>query len=380
MKRLLLFSSWVFVSCATKPHLPKLQQISNPDCREYFLKSHQEKTQDQLNRVSELFSRMCYHETVALGKWLRERHRDKFYSVTGELAEFVVPEGTVTDYVLQSHERTYLSLLISLSYLKMEKIPEGQVELKRAYEEHRAQVYHSDNDLIFSTLLASLWDPFDVSLSRPLWKNVAQAADPQSPLQTFSQMRIQEIDAHPDQTVNWNIEGFSYLPPLDWSFQLTQIDSQPFLIQPQEAFPLNCQSSQDLVVSTEPWSKQVQYRQKKESYPLAYSKALTRIPVGLALGAVGTAGGAVIGLGGCGLAAQADGGAHELCEASIRLGFHLANESFQIATTAMKPDLRFWSKMPRALRVSRPHSPPTPCSRQVETTLIKTVQLSPKIE
>ena len=77
-----------------------------------------------LNLLSDAFSQGCYGTVIDYGAKAHSAFRHKTFSVLKETASMFIPDGTLTDYVLESYERGYLSFLLSASYWTASASPE----------------------------------------------------------------------------------------------------------------------------------------------------------------------------------------------------------------------------------------------------------------
>jgi hypothetical protein len=170
MKKIWLIFPLLLTSCASKTHLSEPEAYTSSSCQLHYQKALGQTADQQLDTISDLYNSDCNQEVIRLGQFLRNQHRDKFYHVTAEAGEFFTPEGTFTEYVLESYERAYLSVLMSLSYLKLQKTEESLVELRQTSQDQTAQLYNYGNDLVLDLLLAAVWDHFDPQMARPYWK------------------------------------------------------------------------------------------------------------------------------------------------------------------------------------------------------------------
>lgn len=185
-----------------------------------FREAEEKDTHIQLDHTSNLFRIGCYNEVIQLATHVRNLRRDKYYSFTTEVAEVLTPEGTFTPYILESYERLYLSLLISISFMNLQQFDRVQVELRQAVNEENAIVYNYGEDPVISLLLAVLWDRFDPTLSRPHWQSLSLRADTDPKIADFAKHRIKEIDSTTVAPVKWRVYGLGQLPQLDWKSQL----------------------------------------------------------------------------------------------------------------------------------------------------------------
>ncbi|MGH7429585.1 MAG: hypothetical protein ACREJ4_14690, partial [Candidatus Methylomirabilaceae bacterium] len=84
-----------------------------------------------LNLLSDAFSQGCHATVIEFGTRAHSEFRHKTFSVLKETASMFIPDGTLTDYVLESYERGYLSFLLSASYFKTHQTEGAKVELRQ---------------------------------------------------------------------------------------------------------------------------------------------------------------------------------------------------------------------------------------------------------
>lgn len=375
----LSFLALGMVACATQTPLSPMSQYTSETCRDVYEKSIHMSSNEQLDQVSDLFNRSCYSEVISFGNFLRKYRRDKFYNVTAEALEVFTPEGSMTDYVMESHERGYLTLLMALSYLHLGKENAALVELRRGADEQRAELYNYGQDPILNLLMAAVWDRFDSSMSRPYWKFLSELGTDFEVLSQFARNRLVKIDLHPGEKVLWSIDGMGTLPELDWSTDFIMRKQGPYRIEAKSQFPEACASETSLLMPTNSWLKKIAMKYKSEYHPWMYAKSLARLPVGLGYGVVGVTSGAVVGLGGCGLSAKAgSNGSDELCRASLYLAGWMISKTGDLVSYTLKPDLRHWKKMPSAIFLSSGVEPmgAKNCSEE-QASLVLSVRLTP---
>ena len=363
--KFLLISLLFLTACSSKPKLKYPEKTTSTDCNELLFQSQKLNNQLQLNTISDLFSKNCFHEVIALGQYVRSIHRDKFYKGTTEAVELFIPEGTVTEYVMESYERGYLALLMSISYLKLRNEESGLIELRKANQELSAQLYNHGKDPITIMMLAALWDRYDTSASRPLWKYLSEfpkeSDQSVQELTQFAQKRIQRIDQNPSELIAWNIRGFGELPSLVWKSDFISRKKGPYRIYTKEDFPQACHEQEHLFISTKAWVDKLSHRYANEYHPFLYTKSLLRAPVGVGYGVVGVTTGVAVGASGClilgSLATKmSDEASAEVCRLSFELAGVIINSSSDLVEYILKPDLRHWQKLPRAIVLSKNES------------------------
>ncbi len=357
MKAILIVFGLLISACAHQSVIPNVVGGSTSQaCSRLIVKASRENTDDQLNRVSDLYSLSCFKEVISLGSYLRTRYRSKFYQVSGELAEVLAPEGSFTSYVLESYERTYLSLLMAISYLNLRKEDAALVELRRARDEESAYLYSYGADPVLSMLQAALWDRFDPTMARPHWKLLSEIPkeDPafQPTIVKFAVDRIQEIDRSPQEKVRWRVAGIGNFPDLDWSTNFFNFKQNSYNISSKSEFPAACSNADEALLPTGSWVHKISQRYKSDYHPMLYAKSLVRFPVAVTYGVVGVGLGVGLGVSGCILTAKvsSDG---KGCEESMKMTSYIIGKTGDFVKYTMKPDLRHWSKLPSAFFVSR---------------------------
>jgi hypothetical protein len=373
-----LFIMALMLGCATHQVVSQPKELTSDSCRTQFEKAAQLKADAQLDEVSDLFARSCFHEAIALGDFLRHQSRDKFYNITSEALEMVTPEGTFTEYVMESYERGYLTILISLSYLNLQKEDDALVELRRGSEELNAQIYNHGEDPVLNLLMAALWDRFDSSMARPYWRYLSEFGETGNEMAVFAQKRIQQIDAHPGAKQIWSIDGFGYFPELEWKSDFIRREKGPYRISAMTAFPQVCASATSLLVPTNVWVDKIAMKYQSDYHPFLYAKSLARLPFGIGYGVLGTSAGVAVGVGGCGLDGSSKGGNGQLCKASLDAAGTIIHQSLNLVEYTLKPDLRHWKKIPLAFSISAESSSTSEDSCHApRAALYHTVRLTP---
>ena len=305
-----------------------------------------------LNRISQLFDNQCYEDIVTIGAKARDRYSHKQYSVLKESLELFVAEGTVTDYVLESYERGYLSFLITMSLIRLQRTDKVTAELNRFYHEEVAATYNHGQDPVNALLQAALWDnyPRDGFSSRPFWLWLSKAEQATPELRQFAQGRIKEMDRKAAPPT-WNIATVGRFPELDWTLKFTDSTNGFLLVKPVKPFVTSCADDQSIMVPTHSWFQKIAIRHSHSYHPLVNAKTWIRLPVGLVYGISTVVAGAGIIVGGC----TADAGAEfkgNLCYLSIRGGTAVMASSGEVVKSTLRPDLRHWEELPAAIVIS----------------------------
>ncbi|MGZ5280231.1 MAG: hypothetical protein ACXWC9_09825, partial [Pseudobdellovibrionaceae bacterium] len=325
MKSLCLALSLALVACATSRVPVRPKEFTSKACEENFYSASSQKSDGQLDQLTELFTKSCFQEVISLGEHLRKFHRDKIYHFTSEAMEIVTPEGTFTEYVMESYERGYLTILISLAYVHLQQEDKALVELRRGSQEQKAEIYNHGEDPILNLMMAALWDRFDPSMSRPYWKFLSEFGTPGNNLAGFATARLKAIDESPGQKIFWTMDGFGYLPELSWQSDFLSQQKGPYKITAASHFPEICASEKSLLVPTSVWVDKIALKYKSDYHPFLYAKSLARVPFGLGYGLLGATTGVAIGVGGCGLASYLH--SDDLCKASAEAAVAVIKES-----------------------------------------------------
>lgn len=284
-----------------------------------------------LRTTQVLFTNRCFKETITLSHLLREGLRDKSYSVSGEVVSLLGPESMTQTYVLESHERVYLSILSALSFLGMKQKEDAEVELRRASQELDAVLYNHGRDDVSALLLAGVWDQLDHhDIAAPYWRRLG--IDPSS------------LSAETKQ-----IYGLGSLQGYDWRLRLTSQSS--YEIHPQAPLPEKCVSATGVRIPITDWVRKIQARQDPTYHPLLSLKSYLRFPVGVSYGLLLGTSGLSVAILGCGLTAQYNSSG-DLCETAIRIGGKIISETPNAFNYAVQPDLRHWPETPTAFLVT----------------------------
>ncbi len=320
-----------------------------------------------LNLLSQAFSRQCYPTVVDYGARAQSEFRHKTFHILKETASVFIPDGTLTDYVLESYERGYLSVLMAASYFNMQQLDEAKVELRRLDHE------------LFTSLYNYGEDPVNVLLSAVLWEQVGEPAEARvdwlrlrdlrsllkerdERLRSFADLQIKRIDEGRPVEGKWHLYPVGTFPGVDWDLQFTGSDNGYFRVTATGNFPAACVSQTGALLSTHSWFEKIATRHSNAYHPLLNVQSWIRLPVGVTYSLIPVAAGAGIAVGGCMLDAAGEGkGA--LCEIAIRGGIALMSTAPHVLRGALEPDLRHWEQIPSAFVVTTaPDSAHEPCT------------------
>lgn len=332
---LLCFTFVFLCGCGTKPVIVSELASSNT-CREQLAFTKTKDIQFQLNSLSVLFDRGCYEEVKTLGTNIRNLNRDKYYSLTKEISEVVVYEGFAKEYVLDSHERIFLSLLISMSYLKQGNTVGAEVELNKAYEESTAQIYSSGTDELNVFFQGLLW--LRVSgpeKAMPFFKKIEKDETYNRALKMYTQKIINSVDKH--QKVAFSILTINKMPNIEFDWFSTY--SEKYQTHPRIK---NCISETGVLLTTQPWVEKIKQRDQPEQDPVLNYKRVLRLPMATLYSTMVL----LIGSGLTYASAKVD---PQLAAAFLLMTIAATRRTF---VNSLAPDMRNWYELPEAFYIS----------------------------
>ncbi len=316
---------------------------------------------DTLNRLSEAFAAGCDELVASYGAQAGAQFRHKTFSITRETANVFVPDGTFLEYVLESYERGYLSMLVAGSYLRTHRVEEAKVELRGLDHELFAPIYNYGEDPVNLLLSAILWEQAGESgEARVDWLRLRDlprlTRKDDEALRAFAAGRVGRIDGGEAAGAPWRVYRVGRFPDLDWDLHFTNTTSGYFSITPKTRFMATCASDTGLRISTESWFDKLAIRHSRAYHPLLNVQTWIRLPFGFTYSLIPLAAGAGVMVGGCALDAAGDGkGA--LCQLSVVGGMALMSTAPRVLEGALRPDLRHWEDVPAAFVVTRASEP-----------------------
>lgn len=294
-----------------------------------------------LATTQELLQTRCHHESLKLGGLLRERLRDKDYSITAEALSVLGPEQMTQTYVLESHERAFLTLILAINHLELGARDAARVELRRASQELDAILYNHGRDDVTNLLLAGLWEELgDPESAAPFWRRLG--------LEQFAGVR--------DLGEPWRIYAVGRLEGYDWRLG-EGAGGGIYRITPKSEIPPKCVSATGALIPIDDWVRKMELRHAHDYHPLLNFKSYVRFPIGLSYGLLLGSTGLAVAIGGCGLAAEGGRGGGEACRAAIEVGGLIMAQAPGAFSYAAQPDLRHWNKSPVAFLVTRNPQP-----------------------
>lgn len=354
MKKYFCLFLLLLTGCASNPKLSealKRDNYTSPTCQRTYEKALESNSSDkQLDLISLLFADSCFHETIQLGSFVRQKSHDKIYGISAEMAEVVTPEGTFTDYVMESYERTYLSLLMSISYLGLKDNENAQIELRRSQQEALAVTYNYGDDNVLRLLQAALWDRFDPMMARPYWQSLRDNSGRDLSVRRFVDARLAAIDQHPSEKAFWHITGFGYFAKMKGRFNFFSAKSVE--IWTEEPFPKSCSNQSGILMSTKPWADKLTTRYDSSYHPLLLGKSFARVPAGISYGVLGFSVGVAVGAGTCMLGAELGPVGGGVCDLGAAAALLIFTKTAQTVSKNFQPDLRHWESIPRSFYVT----------------------------
>ena len=329
---------------------------------------------DTLNRLADAFADRCYDTVIVHGERGRSEFRHKTFSLMKETTNIFVPEGSFIDYVLESYERGYLSLLLAASYANVQKPEEAKVELRQLDHELFTPLYNYGEDPVNLLLSAVLWERVgEVNEARVDWLRLRDLGvmwkGQQDAVRIFAARQVDRIDEGHSLSQPWHVYGIGRFPELTWDLRFFGSTSGYFSVKANGEFLPACQSDTGVRLSTQSWFDKVAIRHSHGYHPLLNVQAWIRLPFGLTYSLIPLAAGAGVMVGGCMVDAAANGkGA--FCQLSVIGGVALMRTAPVVMEGALRPDLRHWEHVPAAFVVTRASKPELePCLAKLGTAV-----------
>ena len=309
-----------------------------------------------LNLLSLAFSQKCDAAVIQYAEQAQSDFRHKAFSFSREMAGVFLSDGVLTEYVLESYERAYLSVLLAASYLRTGHVEDAKVELRRLDHELFAPLYNFGEDPVNLVVSAVLWEVLDEpGDARTDWFRLAETTSSSllhvaPALQAFAQEQVIRLDQGGRPTPRWQVYGVGRFPEVDWDFKLFGAPNGYFMIHPKPPFQELCVSETGLRLSTESWFAKIAHRHDHAYHPLLNIQSWIRLPIGVVYGLVPFSLGAGVAVGGCAGAASLGGrGSGDLCALSLLAGANLMQMAPTVFQNTVRPDLRHWELLPAAI-------------------------------
>lgn len=208
-----------------------------------------------LNRLADAFEERCYDTVIVYGEKARSEFRHKTFSFLKETTNVFIPEGYFIDYVLESYERGYLSLLLAASHANMQKPEEAKVELRQLDHELFTPLYNYGGDPVNLLLSAVLWGRVgEVSEARVDWLRLRDLGlmwkGQQDAVRLFAAQQVDRIDDGQAFSEPWQVSGIRRFPDLTWDLKFFGSTNGYFSVKASGEFLPACQSDTGVRLST----------------------------------------------------------------------------------------------------------------------------------
>ncbi len=330
--------------------------MQRPSCSEIEQQINLSDRIDTLNRLADAFAARCYDTVIVYGEKARSEFRHKTYSLFKETTNVFIPEGSFIDYVLESYERGYLSLLLAASYANVQKPEEAKVELRQLDHELFTPLYNYGEDPVNLLLSAVLWERVGkVNEARVDWLRLRDLGmmwkGQQDAVRVFAAREVARID-RPGFSEQWRVYGIGRFPELTWDLRFFGSTDGYFSVKANMEFLPACQSDTGVRLSTQSWFDKVAMRHSHGYHPLLNVQSVDPIAVrsDLQPDSVGSRGrrhGRRVYVGWAGK------GEGALCQLSVIGGIALMRTAPVVLEGALRPDLRHWEHVPAAFVVTR---------------------------
>lgn len=321
---------------------------------------------ETLRAIAQAFDLGCYETVLTYGTQAQTDYRYKTFSVLKETSNIFLPDGTFIDYVLESYERGFLTVLLAASYYHSGKPEAAKVELRRLDHEIFTPLYNYGEDpvnLLFSAVLWEVLDEFEEA--RVDWNRLQRQDDLAEEIRTFARQRLASMDGSEDISRNWTIAAIGKFPDIDWDVKFVKADSGYFSVRPRQSFLEPCASESGVRISTGSWFEKIAVRHSYGYHPLLHVQTWLRLPIGVVYSITTFASGAGIAIGGCYVDAALQGNG-SLCEVSIEGGVALIQQSPKVLHHMLCPDLRHWDNVPASfVFTTAPNIMDEPCFTSV---------------
>ncbi len=301
---------------------------------------------ETLRAIAKAFSNGCHETVITYGAQAQTEYRYKTFRVLKEAGNIFLPDGMLIDYVLESYERGFLTVLLAASYSHLHKPEAARVEMRRLDQELFTQLYNYGADpvnLLFSAVLWEMLDDHDDAWVD--WNRLQGQEDLDEQIRAFASRHRDRLNAERAVPVRWTVYAIGRFPGTDWHIQFVDSSHGYYSVSPQESFAPVCSSKSGVLISTASWFRKIAMRHSHHYHPLLHVQSWIRLPVGIMYSITTFAAGAGIAVGGCALDASA-GGDGSLCKASVKGGMVVMSKSREVLDYTLEPDLRHWDNVP----------------------------------
>ena len=301
---------------------------------------------ETLRDIAKAFYAGCDQIVITYGTKVQSGYRYKTYSVLKETSNIFLPDGTLIDYVLESYERGFLTVLLAMSHYREHNFEASKVELRRLDHEIFTPLYNYGADPVNLLFSAVLWEMLGEHHEAWVdWKRLASLEDLDESIRNFVSHRLTVLGTDKEQTGEWEIHAHGRFPNIDWNMKILDTASGYFSVNTQQNFPPGCSSESGVMISTNSWFQKIAMRHNSEYHPLLNAQSWMRLPVGVVYSLTTFTAGAGLAVGGCVLDAYAkvEG---SLCRISVEGGMKLIRASPNVLSRTLRPDLRHWDNVP----------------------------------
>jgi len=301
---------------------------------------------ETLRDIYKAFTAGCHETVLTYATQAQAEYKYKTFSVLKETSNIFLPDGTFIDYVLESYERGFLSVLLALSYYRVHDLEAAKVELRRLDQEIFTPLYNYGADPINLLFSAILWEMLGEHNEAWVdWNRLQGQEGQDEAVRTFASHRLAQLDGREGLSEDWSVYAFGSFPGIDWSIEFKDSSTGYFSVNPQQGFLPGCFSESGVLISTNSWFQKIAMRHSHGYHPLLHAQSWLRLPVGVVYSIVTFTSGASIMVGGCfvDMAGEGDG---SLCKLSIQGGMALILQSPKVLRYTLRPDLRHWDNVP----------------------------------
>ena len=345
----LLFVFFMGMGCqSTSTHHSKARPLVTafPPCEQIEKNIDVQDRIDTLRHIAKAFYSRCDEIVITYGSKAQRDYRYKTFSVLKETSNIFFPDGTFIDYVMESYERGFLTVLLAMSYYREHNFEASKVELRRLEHEIFTPLYNYGADPVNLLFSAVLWEVLGEHHEAWVdWKRLASLEDLDESIRNFASHQLQFLGTDKERIRDWEIHAMGSFPNIDWNVQLLDTANGYFSVNSQQNFPPGCSSASGVIISTNSWFQKIAKRHNSDYHPLLNAQSWMRLPVGVVYSVTTFTAGAGIAVGGCVLDGYAKGGG-SLCRGSIEGGIALIRESPNVLWGTLRPDLRHWDNVP----------------------------------
>ncbi len=345
---LCLISSLVWQGCqlGAQSSSQEMPQVSPLLCQQVEAQIDVQDRIDTLRHISQAFSAGCDETVITYGTQAQAEYKYKTFSVLKETSNIFLPDGTFIDYVLESYERGFLTVLLAASFYHLHDFDASKEELRRLDHEIFTPLYNYGADPVNLLFSAVFWEMVgEPDEARVDWNRLQEQEGQNEDVRTFASHRLAQLDAQEGFSKDWSVYAIGNFPGTDWNIEFKDSSTGYFTVNPQQPFLTACSSKSGVRISTKSWFQKIALRHDPGYHPLLHAQSWLRLPVGVVYSISTFTAGASILVGGCYLdvAGEGDG---SLCKLSVKGGMALIRKSPKVLRHTLRPDLRHWDSVP----------------------------------